>query len=243
MRYVRFICLFFAVVLSFGIVVCAEPGQSVDSIDESTIPLETSSDPQIVIIDPSSIQDIADALLPTEPIPENTEEPTAPMIDISPDSISALADAIVDSMQGNASASVPELFDSSKHGYYFTCNCAFQENLTVYVPVEFSKEAFSLDDSGDIVNMTLKDFEFRIRKDRYIYVISAPSMSGFTYHIETLSGSFDPMEVYDFEESIIDSNISFLRNTPQAIPDWEYWSILLSVIVLFGSIFIFWRRY
>lgn len=202
--------------------------------------------PSVVSIDPQSIEDIVGAFDAAQSARDElsaSTEPSVPVVEISPDSISALASSIAESLQNGDSGSVVlENPDLLKHGFYFTCDCAFQDNLTIYVPVEFSANAFSVDNNGDLVNMTLNTFETRVRLGRQIYVIRAPSMSGFTYHVETVSGSYDPMEVYDLEEHILESNISFLHNTPQAVPDSIFWVVLISVVMIGFLLVIFVKR-
>lgn len=244
MRYVRFVCLFVVIILSFSFSVFAEPEQPSDFVDESNVPLETSPDPQVVIIDPGSIQDIADALLPTETIPENTEEPTTPVIDISPDSISALASAIASaSGSGIGDTDISDNpIEKLKDGYYFTCNCVLGDDLTIYVPVEFSIGGFSIDDNGRLRNMTSNPFRTRVHVGRKTYIISADSMSGFVYWENKLLGEGDVIQALNLNETVTDSNISFLHNTPQAVPTSVYFAIIISLIFLFGILGLIWRR-
>lgn len=242
MRYVSgFFTFLVALLLLCSSVFASEFGMDDLPVDFSEEATESVS--SYVSLDPNTISDLVDALNDAwDSRDALSDDATNPVIDISPDSVSALADAISNSLVDDDSSNTLENPDFLINGYYFTCDCAFQDDLTIYVPVEFAVDAFSLDSEGRLRNMTLNTFETRVRLGKYIYVITAPSMSPFTYHVETVPGHYDPMEVYDLAERVTDSNMSFLTNIPQAVPDSTYWIVLIVTCILGFLLIAFFKR-
>ena len=171
-------------------------------------------------------------------------EPSVPVVEISPDSISALASAIAaasDSAIGDTDIS-DNPTEKLKDGYYFTCNSVLGDDLTIYVPVEFAVGGFSISDDGRLVNMTMNSFQTRVHVGRKTYIIAAHSMSPFVYWEQKLLGEGEVVQAFDLNETVTDSNMSFLHDTPQAVPDSVFWVVLISVVMIGFLLVIFVKR-
>lgn len=114
MRYVSivFCVLVFVSVLSCSVLADTAGTQLVEPV-ETVPPTETVP---VVALDPQSIEDIADAVNATEPPGDDLpadEEPTLPVVDLSPDAISSLGQAVRDAV---AAATAPDVAVNSAGG-------------------------------------------------------------------------------------------------------------------------------
>lgn len=116
------------------------------------------------------------------------------------------------------------------------------DDLTIYVPVEFAVGGFSISDDGRLVNMTMNSFQTRVHVGRKTYIIAAHSMSPFVYWEQKLLGEGEVVQAFDLNETVTDSNMSFLHDTPQAVPDSVFWVVLISVVMIGFLLVIFVKR-
>lgn len=243
MHYVRSLVLFCGLALCLSVFAFAEPALPDDTQPVETLPLETEPDIPVVALDPDSVQAIADAVLPpeTEP-PADTEptEPTVPVVDLSPDTVSAMADAVGDVL---ASSQAPEVAVYSASalsgGYYFEADCALGRGLKFYVPVDFAVASFATDSQG-LVNMT-NSTVYALCPDYPDYTFTCSRFGHFTYRRPYGSN----YQTYDLDiTNIVDTNLSLIgADPPTALPTWQYWIVMIVVVVLFGAIICFFRRH
>ena len=50
------------------------------------------------------------------------------------------------------------------------------------------------------------------------------------------------VQAFDLNETVTDSNMSFLHDTPQAVPDSVFWVVLISVVMIGFLLVIFVKR-
>lgn len=243
MRYVRFASLLVLIICAFSVCVCAEPDSTADTVPVEDVPVEAAPTIPVVALDPDTVQAIADAVLPSESIEEDSSEVTIPVVDLSPDTLDAISQAVEQALADSSAPEVPVNFSTEyTDGYYFICDCVLGEDLKIYVPVEFSVGSFAISDTGALTNMTLKSFETTVRIGHKSYTVKASSMGGLMYSENKFLGG-GTIEFFDLNENVKESNISFLHNTPQAVPNSTYWIVLISIIIILGCLFCFiWRR-
>ena len=238
----------FVVLVLVSLLCC--PALAVDAGEappEDALPPVSEPLPSVVSIDPQSIEDIVGAFDAAQSARDElsaSTEPSVPVVEISPDSISALASAIAaasDSAIGDTDIS-DNPTEKLKDGYYFTCNSVLGDDLTIYVPVEFAVGGFSISDDGRLVNMTMNSFQTRVHVGRKTYIIAAHSMSPFVYWEQKLLGEGEVVQAFDLNETVTDSNMSFLHDTPQAVPDSVFWVVLMSVVMIGFLLVIFVKR-
>lgn len=231
MHYVRSIFSgFFLVLFAFvcTVPVFAEPVVSDDPDIFQDFSAETAPSPGVVTLDPEQMQSILDALQPTE---MDVPEPTTPMVDISPGSIDALVEGIGSAVSENSTLSDGVEIDESYNGYYIVIDCALGKGIKIPVPVEFAVDKFAISDDGHVTNMSVNKFETVLRIGMKRYEVVSFSMCDFSYReVSGLSGGV--VQYYDLNETVVDSNISFLHNTPKAISPSVYWIVLIAVCLL-----------
>lgn len=239
MRYVRFASLLVLIICAFSVCVCAEPDSTADTVPVEDVPVEVAPTIPVVALDPDTVQAIAEALLPTEADTADTTDPTIPVVELAPDSVAALS-------QGVADALVPSdpdvaVYSSSPvgGGYYFVADCALGKNVKIYVPVDFAVDSFAVDKDG-LVNMT-NSTVYAFSQSFPDYNISCSRFGRFTYR-RSVGGSY---QTYDLNISrIVDTNMSFFSSDPPvAVPVWQYWLVMIVVVIIVGALFCFFRRH
>lgn len=55
-------------------------------------------------------------------------------------------------------------------------------------------------------------------------------------------GEGEVVQAFDLNETVTDSNMSFLHDTPQAVPDSVFWVVLISVVMIGFLLVIFVKR-
>lgn len=204
-----------------------------------------------VAIDDQSIQDIADALAPVINPPTDPTNPTDPVatdppqVDLSADAVqdiagavgSAVADAVVPQTDD-----VPVLYASGGivGGYYFVADCALGQDVKFWVPADFSQGSITFDSSGGLVNMTNSTI-YLMPDDTTLnssYTIQAPRFSSFLYRRDASGYTWSDLNI----SNISDTNISWLDDTPQAVPQSSYFVLIASILVIgFLALFAFKR--
>lgn len=239
MRYVKSAGFLILAILCLSISVFAVDDVPIDTNPVADLPLETSPTIPVVSLDDDSIQAIAEALLPTEADTADTTDPTIPVVELAPDSVAALSQAVADVLV----PSDPDVavYSSSPvgGGYYFVADCALGKNVKIYVPVDFAVDSFAVDKDG-LVNMT-NSTVYAFSQSFPDYNISCSRFGRFTYR-RSVGGSY---QTYDLNISrIVDTNMSFFSSDPPvAVPVWQYWLVMIVVVIIVGALFCFFRRH
>ena len=201
-----------------------------------------------VVIDDQSIQDIADALdpvinPPTDPVDATVPVVTdPPQVDLSPDAVddiaSAVGSAVADAVAPDPVDDVPVLYASGgiAGGYYFICDCALGNDIKFWIPADFARDSITVDSSGSLVNMTNSTI-YLMPDDTTInanYTIQAPRFSSFQYRRDASGYVWSDLDI----SNISDTNISWLDDTPQAVPISRYFVLIASILVI-GFLFLF----
>lgn len=237
MRYVNLILCALVCVLCLGLPAYAaddSDGSGETQTDDVTIP--------VVALDPQSIQDIADAVNATEPPGDDVDSsaPTDnPVVELSPDSIGALSQAVSDALAASVDSENPSplaAVSGISGGYYFVADCALGSSIKFWVPADFASGSIAFD-GNNLINMTNSSIYLLSDSGLTNYTIYAPRFSHFQYRRDNTSGYSD-LAI----RSISDSNINFMEDTPQAIPDAVFWVVLISVVILGFLILAFLRR-
>lgn len=247
MRVFVFVCCFCLLV---G-VVCATDG--VAPTDASApLPLEPAPTVPEVAIDDQSIQDIADALAPVINPPTDPTNPTDPVatdppqVDLSADAVQdiagAVGSAVADAVAPDPVDDVPILYASGGivGGYYFVADCALGQDVKFWVPADFSQGSITFDSSGGLVNMTNSTI-YLMPDDTTLnssYTIQAPRFSSFLYRRDASGYTWSDLNI----SNISDTNISWLDDTPQAVPQSSYFVLIASILIIgFLALFAFKR--
>lgn len=91
-------------------------------------------------------------------------------------------------------------------GYFFDCDCSLGSGIRFYVPVEWSRDAISLDSSGAPVNMS--------NSTVYAYCPAFPEYTFSASRFNTFTYRGDGFQSTDLGiTSVTDSNIKFLKDT------------------------------
>ena len=69
-----------------------------------------------------------------------------------------------------------------------------------------------------------------------------PGFFSFVYWEQKLLGEGEVVQAFDLNETVTDSNMSFLHDTPQAVPDSVFWVVLISVVMIGFLLVIFVKR-
>ncbi len=246
MRYVLVFCC--CLCLLIGVVFATDDVAPTDVAVPSSGPAPTVPE---VAIDDQSIQDIADALYPivnppTDPVVATEPVVTdPPQVDLSPDAVQDIAGAVgsaVADAVAPESDDVPVLYASGGivGGYYFICDCALGNDIKFWVPADFAQGSITLDSSGSLVNMTnstiyLMPDDSRLNSN---YTIQAPRFSSFQYRRDASGYGWSDLDI----SNISDTNISWLDDTPQAVPQSSYFVLIASILIIgFLALFAFKR--
>lgn len=241
--------LFFVLGCVFGL--CLYAGAT-DAGPSAPPPAETEPTVPVVAIDDDSIQAIADALVPTEPVGDNSAddtEPTIPQVELAPDTVDALSDA-VGSAVGDAIAGSqvspfvlrPPSADAVLSGYYFYCNCNLGDDIRFWVPVEFGIDKLSRD-GDNVINMSSDTLVLLADSldpslDLTGYRFYAGPMSTIVYTAPGEPGLTHNLVISSFH----DSNINFLTSDINTITTSQFFILLISVIFIFGFLIAFVKR-
>ena len=243
MRYVSgFFTFLVALLLLCSSVFASEFGMDDMPIDSPTE--STESVPSYVSLDPNTIQDLVDALNDAWDSRDalSDADVTNPVIDISPDSVDAISGAIsagVSAALADADADDVPLslsVDGISGGYYFVCDCALGASVKFWIPADFATGSIAFD-GNNLINMTNSSIYILPDSPRLSsYTIYAPRFGHFQYR----RTGYDYADLYI--TNIEDTNISFLNDTPQTVPDSTFWVILISVLMIGFLLMIFVKR-
>ena len=120
-------------------------------------------------------------------------------------------------------------------GYYFVCDTSLGNQMKFYVPVEWAHDAFAVDSSGALVNMSTNTC--------YIY---CPELSTYTFsaaRFGTFTFRATNYNTTDLEiTNITDTNIEFMDDEAVHISDSNVLLGILFVLFLFLGLYIVRRR-
>lgn len=247
MRYVLVFCC--CLCLLIGIVFATDDVAPTDVAVPPSGPAPTVPE---VAIDDQSIQDIADALYPivnppTDPVVATEPVVTdPPQVDLSSDAVQDIADAVgsavADAVLPDPVEDVPILYgsDGIVGGYYFVADCALGDGVKFWVPADFAVGSITLDSSGSLVNMTNSTI-YLMPDDSTLnsaYTIQAPRFSSFLYRRDASGYTWSDLAI----SNITDTNISWLADTPHALPVSTYMVIIIGVLILGFLLSVFLKR-
>ena len=213
----------------------------------ATDPVATSPSSQ-VDLSPDTIDTLIDGIDSiVNPATEPTEatEPVVtdpPQVDLSPDAVddiaSAVGSAVADAVSPDPVDDAPVLYVSGGivGGYYFVADCALGNDVKFWIPADFARDSITIDSSGALVNMTNSTI-YLMPDDTTIndnYTIQAPRFSSFQYRRDASGYVWSDLDI----SNISDTNISWLDDTPQAVPTSRYFVLLASILVI-GFLFLF----
>lgn len=99
-------------------------------------------------------------------------------------------------------------------GYYFVCDCTFGDDIKFYVPVEWAHDAFSIDSSGALVNLSTSTC--------YAYCPNYPDYTFYCSRLNTFVYRRDSSTIYDLEVTkVTDTNMSLLQDSSVYLSDKE----------------------
>lgn len=120
-------------------------------------------------------------------------------------------------------------------GYYFVCDCALGSNLKFYVPLEWTHDVFTLDSSGEPVNLSNSTC-YAFCPTYPDYTISCSRFGTFTYRATNYNTS--DLQI----RNISDTNIEFLEDETQIPSNTELLILIAAMIFIFGFVCIVTRR-
>lgn len=120
-------------------------------------------------------------------------------------------------------------------GYYFDCNCSLGNGIRFYVPVEWARDALSLDSSGAPVNMS-NSTVYAYCPAFPEYTFSASRFNTFTYRGDGFQSTVLAIS------SVTDSNIHFLKDTVSYPGVQELLVIAVCLLLILFLQPIFFRR-
>ena len=120
-------------------------------------------------------------------------------------------------------------------GYYFVCDCALGSNLKFYVPLEWAHDVFTLDSSGEPVNLsnTTCNAFCPAYPD---YTFSCSRFGTFTYRASNYNTS--DLRI----TNITATNIEFLEDDTQLPSDSDMLLVIAALIFVFGACGLILRR-
>lgn len=251
-------CVRYIVIVLFVICLCCCVVSATDVVaDDATLP-PVATDPDApssasqVDLSPDTIDAIVDRLEPIINPPTKPVEVTEPVVtdppqvDLSPDAVddiaSAVGSAVADAVAPDPVDDVPILYASGGivGGYYFVADCALGQGVKFWVPADFSEGSITLDASGGLVNMTNSTI-YLMPDDSTLnssYTIQAPRFSSFLYRRDASGYVWSDLDI----SNISDTNISWLDDTPQAVPQSSYFVLIASILIIgFLALFAFKR--
>lgn len=126
--------------------------------------------------------------------------------------------------------------DGDLHGgYYFIADCALGSDLKFYVPVEWAHDAFTLDSSGDLVNLTNSTC-YAYCPDYPNYTFSCSRFNTFTYR----SSSYDTQDLNITH--IPESNIYYFNDSEFHLSENNLLHLIAALIFILAAIIIIRRN-
>lgn len=216
-----------------------EPGVDIPEA-ESTLPLEEPSSPAVVI-DPQSISDLVGAFVDSWNTRDalDATEPSVPVVDISSDSVKSIAEAVGQALTDSQAAEAASgSAGGVSGGYYFVADCALGRSIKFWIPADFASGALALDNAG-IINMTNSSIYLMPDSSSFSnYTIYANRFGHFQYRRNSAAYDYQDLAI----TNISATNIDFLDSTPQAVPDFIFWVVLISIVALGFLLMIFVKR-
>ena len=120
-------------------------------------------------------------------------------------------------------------------GYYFVADCALGTDVKFYVPLEWAHDVFTLDRSGDPVNLSNSTC-YAFAPAFPDYTIQCSRFGTFTYRATNYNTS--DLQI----TNISDTNIDFLEDETQRLSDSELLLLIACMVFIFGTVFILIRR-
>lgn len=120
-------------------------------------------------------------------------------------------------------------------GYYFVCDCALGSNLKFYVPLEWAHDAFTLDSSGELVNLSNSTC-YAYCPEYPDYTFSCNRFGTFTYRATNYSTT--DLQIRNISET----NIEFMEDEMKRPSDSDLLFLIATLIFVFGALFILIRR-
>lgn len=200
--------------------------------DDTTVPDLEPTVPKVAL-DDETLQALVDALVPIEPdgdVAPSDSEPTVPSVILDPESVNSIAEAMGEVLADAAAPEVAVNFaNSPMGGYYFVADCALGRNMKFWVPADFASDALASDGNG-LINMTNTNIYIVADDSSYSdYIIYAPRFGHFQYRRNSSSSGYQDLAI----SGVFDSNISFLQDTPHALPGQSV-AVLVVVLLAFG---------
>ena len=242
MRYVSgFFTFLVALLLLCSSVFAVEP--SMDDLSADSAEEATESIPSYVSLDPNTIQNFVDAFNNAwdsrDAAVESTEPTDPPPVVIDPQSISEIADVIGDVLaESQAPAAVSDSVGGISGGYYLIVDCALGRDVKFWLPSDFASGALAMDSRG-LINMSNSSIYLMPDSSSFSgYIIYANRFGHFQYRRNSSGYDYQDLNI----TNISDTNISFLSDTPQAVPDSTYWIVLIAVCILGFLLIAFFKR-
>lgn len=120
-------------------------------------------------------------------------------------------------------------------GYYFVADTSLGNGMKFYVPIEWAHDAFALDSSGALVNMST-DTCYIYCPELSTYTFSASRFGTFTFRATNYNTT--DLEI----TNITDTNIEFMQDEAVHISDSNILLGILCVLFLFFGFSIIRRR-
>lgn len=120
-------------------------------------------------------------------------------------------------------------------GYYFVCDCALGSDLKFYVPLEWAHDVFTLDSSGEPVNLSNSTC-YAYCPVYPDYTISCSRFGTFTYRASNYNTT--DLQI----TNISDTNIEFLEDETQLPSDSDLLLLIAGLIFVFGACGLVLRR-
>lgn len=114
-------------------------------------------------------------------------------------------------------------------GYYFVADCALGSALKFYVPLEWAYDVFTLDSSGEPVNLSNSTC-YAYCPEYPDYTFSCSRFGTFTYRATNYNTT--DLQV----RNITDSNISFLEDETQRLSQHDLLLLIAGLIFIFGCL-------
>lgn len=119
-------------------------------------------------------------------------------------------------------------------GYYFVCDCDLGYDLKFYVPVEWAHDAFALDASGDLINMSNSTC-YAYCPEFPEYSVYCSRFSNFIYRSNNLTYDLNITEISD-------TNLDLLQDESYHLSDSDMLVLIAGLIFFFGAGFMVLRR-
>lgn len=131
---------------------------------------------------------------------------------------------------------VPVFSADLQGGYYFDCNCSLGNNIRFYVPSAYIDD-LTFTSADDLFNLSSSTV-YLYCPDFSSYTVRANRFDRFQYTTGSYPQTYNDLHV----TAILDSNISFLVDTPHSVSDSTILIMIFCAVVLFGFIGVFLYR-